>query len=40
MKVNKDDFMKGKEKTIFLKKGNIPEGLYLWFNINKLINLV
>jgi 26S proteasome regulatory subunit T2 len=29
MKVNKDDFMKGKEKTIFLKKGNIPEGLYL-----------
>lgn len=29
MKVNQEDFRKGKEKTLYLKKGNIPEGLYL-----------
>lgn len=29
MKVNMDDLRKAKEKTLYLKKGNIPEGLYL-----------
>lgn len=29
MKVTQEDFRKGKEKTLYLKKGNIPEGLYL-----------
>ena len=29
MKVTQEDFRKGKEKTLCLKKGNIPEGLYL-----------
>ena len=29
MKVNQEDFRKAKEKTMYLKKGNIPEGLYL-----------
>jgi len=31
MKVNQEDFRKAKEKTLYLKKGNIPESLYLWF---------
>lgn len=29
MKVNQADFIEGKEKTLYRKKGNIPEGLYL-----------
>lgn len=29
MKVMQEDFRKAKEKTLYLKKGNIPEGLYL-----------
>jgi len=29
MKVNQEDFRKAKEKTLYLKKGNIPDGLYL-----------
>mmetsp|Transcript_41766 Transcript_41766/g.61321 ORF Transcript_41766/g.61321 Transcript_41766/m.61321 type:complete len:458 (-) Transcript_41766:113-1486(-) len=29
MKVTQDDFTKAKEKTLYRKKGNIPEGLYL-----------
>lgn len=29
MKVNQKDFEKAKEKILYLKKGNIPEGLYL-----------
>ena len=30
MKVTKDDFDKAKEKVLYLKKGDIPEGLYIW----------
>jgi len=29
MKVTQEDFRKAKEKILYLKKGNIPEGLYL-----------
>lgn len=29
MKLTQEDFRKAKEKTLYLKKGNIPEGLYL-----------
>lgn len=29
MKVNQEDFVAAKEKTLYRKKGNIPEGLYL-----------
>jgi len=29
MKVNQEDFIAAKEKTLYRKKGNIPEGLYL-----------
>jgi len=29
MKVNQDDFRKAREKTLYLKKGNVPEGLYI-----------
>jgi len=29
MKVTMEDFRKAKEKTLFLKKGNVPEGLYI-----------
>jgi len=29
MKVMQEDFEKAKEKILHLKKGNIPEGLYL-----------
>jgi len=29
MKVTLEDFRKAKEKTLYLKKGNIPDGLYL-----------
>ena len=29
MKVCMDDFTKAKEKALFRKKGNVPEGLYL-----------
>merc|ERR1711983_256396 len=29
MKVTQDDFIKAKEKALYRKKGNIPEGLYL-----------
>ena len=29
MQVTQDDFVKSKEKTLYKKKGNIPEGLYL-----------
>jgi len=29
MKVTQDDFQKAKEKALYRKKGNIPEGLYL-----------
>jgi hypothetical protein len=27
--VNQEDFNKAKEKTLYRKRGNIPEGLYL-----------
>ena len=29
MKVTKEDFDKAKEKVLYLKKGDIPEGLYI-----------
>ncbi len=29
MKVTKDDYDKAKEKILYLKKGDIPEGLYI-----------
>jgi len=29
MRVTQEDFRKAKEKTLYLKKGNIPEGLYI-----------
>ena len=29
MRVKQDDFVKAKERTLYRKKGNIPEGLYL-----------
>jgi 26S proteasome regulatory subunit T2 len=29
MRVTQEDFVKAKEKTLYRKKGNIPEGLYL-----------
>jgi len=29
MKVTQDDFVKAKEKALYRKKGNVPEGLYL-----------
>ena len=29
MKVTKDDFDKAKEKVVYLKKGDIPDGLYI-----------
>ena len=29
MKVTQEDFTKAKEKTLYRKRGNIPEGLYL-----------
>lgn len=29
MKVTKDDFDKAKEKVLYLKKGDIPDGLYI-----------
>jgi len=29
MKVTQEDLRKAKEKTLYTKKGNIPEGLYL-----------
>lgn len=29
MRVTHDDFKKAKEKALYRKKGNIPEGLYL-----------
>jgi 26S proteasome regulatory subunit T2 len=29
MKITKKDFEEAKEKVLYLKKGNIPEGLYL-----------
>ena len=29
MKVTQEDFTKAKEKALYRKKGNIPEGLYL-----------
>jgi 26S proteasome regulatory subunit T2 len=29
MKVTQEDFVKAKDKTLYRKKGNIPEGLYL-----------
>ena len=29
MRVCQEDFVKAKEKTLYRKKGNIPEGLYL-----------
>ncbi len=29
MKISGEDFKKAKEKVLYLKKGNIPEGLYL-----------
>ena len=29
MRVCHEDFVKAKEKTLYRKKGNIPEGLYL-----------
>jgi 26S proteasome regulatory subunit T2 len=29
MKVTQEDFVKAKEKTLYRKRGNIPEGLYL-----------
>lgn len=29
MKVNQEDFRKAKEKTLYLKRGNIPDNLYV-----------
>mmetsp|Transcript_67325 Transcript_67325/g.152337 ORF Transcript_67325/g.152337 Transcript_67325/m.152337 type:complete len:133 (-) Transcript_67325:130-528(-) len=29
MKVTQEDFVKAKEKALYRKKGNVPEGLYL-----------
>lgn len=29
MRITQEDFRKAKEKILYLKKGNIPEGLYL-----------
>ena len=29
MKVCQEDFVKAKEKALYRKKGNVPEGLYL-----------
>ena len=29
MRVTQDDFRKAKEKALYKKKGNIPEGLYV-----------
>jgi len=29
MRVTQEDFRKAKEKTLYLKKGNVPEGLYI-----------
>ncbi len=29
MKVTMEDFEKAKEKALYRKKGNVPEGLYL-----------
>jgi len=29
MKVNQEDFRKARDKTLYLKKGNIPDGLYI-----------
>ena len=29
MKVTQDDFIKAKDKALYRKKGNVPEGLYL-----------
>ena len=29
MKVTQDDFRKAKEKALYKKKGNTPEGLYV-----------
>jgi len=29
MKISHDDFVKAKEKVLYLKKGNTPEGLYM-----------
>ena len=37
MKVTKEDFDKAKEKVLYLKKGDIPEGLYIWFLIELLL---
>lgn len=40
MKVTKDDFDKAKEKVLYLKKGDIPEGLYIWSrNIQEHLNI-
>ena len=30
MQVNMDDFRKSKDKCLYRKKGNIPDGLYIW----------
>lgn len=34
MKINKDDFEKAKEKVLYLKKGDVPESLYIWSSCN------
>ena len=34
MKVTKEDLDKAKEKVLYLKKGDVPEGLYIWSWIN------
>ena len=30
MKISMEDFRKSKDKVLYRKKGNIPEGLYIW----------
>lgn len=30
MKITMSDFRKSKDKVLYRKKGNIPEGLYIW----------
>jgi hypothetical protein len=30
MKIKMDDFRKSKDKCLYRKKGNIPDGLYIW----------
>ena len=37
MKVCQEDFVKAKEKALYRKKGNVPEGLYLQVILTQVI---